>query len=61
MRKAKIDDSGRQNARARKAGNVLSNMVRQRKGKAKELDQEAWLKQTYQQGDNAPERQEKSI
>ena len=42
--KAKIVDLGCQKARARKADNVHSNMTRQRKEKAKGIDQEAWLK-----------------
>ena len=37
--------------------NVLANMTRQRKGKAKELDQDAGLNETIPQKDKKPERQ----
>ena len=50
--KAEIVDLACQKARARKAENVLSNMTRQRKTKAKEIDEEARLKV-----DNSAERQ----
>ena len=39
MKKAKIVDLGCQKARAQRAENVHSNMIRQRKGKAKETGQ----------------------
>ena len=38
---------------------VLPNMTRLRKGKAKEIDQEALLRETIQPNDNTPERQGK--
>ena len=37
--------------------NVLADMTLQRKGKAKELDQDAGLNETILQKDNIPERQ----
>ena len=39
----------------RKVENVPSDMTRQRRRKAKELDQEAWLSKTLPQKDNTPE------
>ena len=56
-RKENIVDLGHQKPRARKAENVLSKLKRQRKGKAKELDQDAQLNETIPQKENAPARQ----
>ena len=57
-KKAKNVDLGCHKARARKAEHVLSNMTRRRKAKAKEIDQEARLKETIPHNDNMPERHE---
>ena len=58
---AKIVHLGCQKARAQRAGNVLSNMTRQRKAKAKEIDQEARLKERNQQNDIRTEHVQRHV
>ena len=56
-KKANIGRLWQQKTRARNSENVLSNMTGQRKGKAKEIDQDAPLKETIPQKENISERQ----
>ena len=56
-RAAAVHSLGREKARARNAESILLNMIRPRKGRTKELDQEVQLNETLPQKDHMPEKQ----